>query len=102
VDQGGQAGGEDDSVELPPVPVERGAAVAERDRVQPWESVASAGAAATDWELVADQLATEAGEDGWSTGETCYYWLRLAESHLTRRLFRAMLGRIAALPLPAG
>jgi DDE family transposase len=30
------------------------------------------------------------------------YWLLLAESHLTRRLFRAMLGRIAALPLPAG
>jgi len=31
-----------------------------------------------------------------------YYWLLLAESHLTRRLFRAMLGRIAAWPLPAG
>lgn len=31
----------------------------------------------------------------------CLYWLLLAESHLTRRLFRAMLGRIAALPLPA-
>jgi hypothetical protein len=31
-----------------------------------------------------------------------YYWLLLAESHLTRRLFGAMLGRIAALPLPAG
>ena len=31
-----------------------------------------------------------------------YYWLFLAESHLTRRLFGAMLGRIAALPLPAG
>jgi hypothetical protein len=31
-----------------------------------------------------------------------YYWLLLAESHLTRRLFGAMLGKIAALPLPAG
>ena len=31
-----------------------------------------------------------------------YYWLLLAESHLTRRLFGAMLGRIAALPSPAG
>jgi len=30
-----------------------------------------------------------------------YYWLLLAESHLTRRFFGAMLGRIAALPLPA-
>ena len=31
-----------------------------------------------------------------------YYWLLLAEGHLTRRLFGAMLGRIAALPSPAG
>ena len=30
------------------------------------------------------------------------HWLLLAESHLTRRLFRAMVGRIAALPVPAG
>jgi hypothetical protein len=31
-----------------------------------------------------------------------YYWLLLAESHLTRRLFGAMVGRIAALPVAAG
>ncbi len=31
-----------------------------------------------------------------------YYWLLLAESHLTRRLFGAMVRRIEALPLPAG
>jgi len=31
-----------------------------------------------------------------------YYWLLLAESHLTRRLFRAMVGRIAALPVASG
>ena len=31
-----------------------------------------------------------------------YYWLLLAESHLTRRLFSAMVRRIEALPLPAG
>jgi len=31
-----------------------------------------------------------------------YYWLQLAESHLTRRLFGSMLHRIAALPSPAG
>ena len=31
-----------------------------------------------------------------------YYWLMLAESHLTRRLFGATLSRIAALPSPAG
>jgi len=31
-----------------------------------------------------------------------YYWLLLAESHLTRRLLWAMVRRIAALPLPTG
>jgi len=31
-----------------------------------------------------------------------YYWLLLAESHLTRRLFGAMLQRIWALPAPIG
>jgi hypothetical protein len=31
-----------------------------------------------------------------------YYWLLLAESHLTRRLFGAMVRRISALPLPVG
>ena len=31
-----------------------------------------------------------------------YYWLLLAESHLTRRMFGSMLRRILALPLPAG
>jgi len=31
-----------------------------------------------------------------------YYWLLLAESHLTRRLFGSMVRRIAALPVPVG
>ena len=31
-----------------------------------------------------------------------YFWLLLAESLLTRRLFASMLGRLAALSLPAG
>ena len=31
-----------------------------------------------------------------------YYWLLLAEGHLTRRLFGAMVRRIEALPMPAG
>src|SRR6202043_3333976 len=31
-----------------------------------------------------------------------YYWLLLAESHLTPRLFGDMLQKIAALPSPAG
>jgi hypothetical protein len=31
-----------------------------------------------------------------------YYWLLLAESHLTRRLFAGLLRKIAALPSPVG
>ena len=31
-----------------------------------------------------------------------YYWLLLAESHITRRLFGSMLRRMEGLPLPAG
>ena len=31
-----------------------------------------------------------------------YYWLMLAESHLTRRLFASMLAKIAMVPSPAG
>ena len=33
---------------------------------------------------------------------TRYYWLLLAESHLTRRLFAVIVRRIDALPLPTG
>jgi hypothetical protein len=31
-----------------------------------------------------------------------YYWLLLSQSHLTRRLFGAMVRRIAALPVATG
>jgi hypothetical protein len=31
-----------------------------------------------------------------------YYWLLLAESHLTRRLFGSKLQRIWSLPVPTG
>jgi hypothetical protein len=31
-----------------------------------------------------------------------YYWLLLSESHLTRRLFQAMVWRIVGLPVPTG
>lgn len=31
-----------------------------------------------------------------------YYWLMLAESHLTRRLFGSMVRRIEGLPAPTG
>jgi len=51
--------------------------------------------------LVLDQLAAAAGENGRSAGERArYYWLLLAEGHLSRRLFGSMLRRIGALPVP--
>jgi hypothetical protein len=31
-----------------------------------------------------------------------YYWLQLAEGHLTRQLFASMARRLAALPVAAG
>ena len=31
-----------------------------------------------------------------------YYWLMLAESHLTKRLFAGMVRRMESLPSPAG
>jgi len=53
--------------------------------------------------LVADKLEAAAGETGGRLIKHArYYWLLVAESHLTRRLFGSMLHRIAALPSPAG
>ena len=53
--------------------------------------------------MVADECAAAVGEDG---GRLITHarddWRRLAESHLTRRLFGSMVRRMAALPVPAG
>jgi hypothetical protein len=58
---------------------------------------------ATNQELVADKFAATAGEDrGRLVKHARYYWLLLAEGHLTRRRFGAMLGRIVLLPMPTG
>ena len=35
---------------------------------------------------------------GWLVKHARYYWLMLAEGHFTRRVFGAMVRRIAALP----
>jgi hypothetical protein len=104
VDQGRQASGEDDAAELPSVPVQR-CAVAERDRLQSGEPVAAAGAAKENRQLVADEFAAAAGENetgGRLVKHARYYWLLLAESHLTRRLLGSMVERIEALPVPTG
>ena len=64
--------GEDDPAELPPIPVERGAAMAERDRIiQPGQPVAAAGAAEGNRHMVVDQLAAAAGEDQRTADQAC-------------------------------
>ena len=71
MDQGRQAGGKDDPAELPSVSVQRGAPMAEPDRLQLGKPVAAAGATEEDRQLVADELAAAAREDGRAVGEAC-------------------------------
>jgi len=94
---------EDDTAELPTFGVQRGAAVAECDCLQLGQPVAVPGTAQKDRQLVADEPAAAVVKTGDRLVEHArYYWLLLAESHLTRRLFGAMVRRIELLPLPAG
>jgi hypothetical protein len=88
---------------MPSLPVEPGAVVAERDRLQPGES-REAGRRLVlpkkieNWSLTSlQQRLVKTG--GRLVKHARYYWLILAESHLTRRLFGAMVGRSAALPV---
>ena len=85
------------------VPGERGSAPARGAGLQPGQPLAQTGSAATDQALVAHESPAAAGEDrGRLVKHARYYWLLLAEGHLTRRLFGDMLRRIWALPVPAG
>ena len=69
--QGRQSGDEDDAAEsCHRFSVERGAPVAQRDRLQFGELVAAFGVAAQDCQLVADEHAAAVGEDRRSAGET--------------------------------
>jgi len=69
MDQGRQAGGEDDTAARPPIPLQRGAALAERHYLQPGESVAATGTAGQDRQLVADESGAAVGENRWQAGE---------------------------------
>src|ERR1035441_3643551 len=72
MDQGRQASGEDDAAELTSVPVQRGAALVESNRLQSGESKATGGAAQEDRGLVVDQLAAAVSEDRRDfSGYTC-------------------------------
>ncbi len=56
--------------ELPPVPVERGAAVAEHHRLHPGEPVIAARAVEEDRHLVADEPPATPGEGGRPSNQT--------------------------------
>ncbi len=56
---------------LPPVPVERGAAMVERDRIQLGQPAAAADAAEGNRQMVVDQLAAVASEDRRAAGKAC-------------------------------
>jgi hypothetical protein len=69
----------------------------------PGEPVAAACAAQENRQVVLDHLQQRLVKTGGRLVKHArYYWLLLAESYLTRRLFAAMLRRIELLPLPAG
>jgi hypothetical protein len=71
--------------------------------IQPGQSLAAAGAAEEDRELVADEFTEAAVKTGARLVKHArYYWLLLAESQLTQRLFGSIVRRIEALPVPAG
>ena len=53
------------------------------------------------WSLTSLQ-ATACEDGGRLVKDARYYWLLLAEGHLTRQRFGSMLRRIAALPQPDG
>ena len=77
--------------------------MAEPDRLQLGKPVAAAGATEEDQQLVADEFAAAAGENGRTAGETCAILLAFAGRRaLGRRLFSSMLRTISALPLPDG
>ena len=58
--------------ELPPLPVQRGAAVAERDRQQLGEPVAAVGAAEEERQLVADKPVAAASEERGPADQTAH------------------------------
>jgi len=76
-------------------PIESAEAAASR-RNDSWSSVRKTD----NWSCQLAQRLVKTG--GRLVKHARYYWMMLAEGHLTRRLFASMLRRILALPLPAG
>jgi hypothetical protein len=65
-----------------------------------WRRLALPARVATWWLTSLQQRLVRTG--GRLIKHARYYWLLLAESHLTRQLFATMLRRITMLPAPAG
>ena len=103
MDQGRQAGGALDAAVVSSVPGERGSVTAECAGVHLgnlWRRLVLPRRIDS-WSLTSlQQRLVKTG--GRLVKHARYYWLLLAESHLTRRLFEAMLQRIWALPVPTG
>jgi hypothetical protein len=79
--------------------------LAGRVGLQPRQSLAAAGIAAKNWELVLNKTIPQqrlVKTGGRLVRHARYYWLLLAEGRLSRRLFGSMLRMVAALPLPDG
>jgi hypothetical protein len=73
------------------------------DVIQPGESLAAAGVAKSDRQLIVDKPAAAVDEKpvvGWSAGPPLL--AVSAESRLTRRLFGSVVCRIVALPTSTG
>ena len=103
MDPGRQGSGEADTDELPPVPGERGPVVAERDCLQSRELVAAPRAAEADRHVSLVSLQQRLVKTGGRLIKHArYFWLLLAEGHLTWRLFGAVLRRLEMLSVPAG
>ena len=76
--------------------------MAQHSCLQPGQPVEATDPTSRDRRLAPDQPSAEVGEAGGRLVKHArYYWLLLAEGHLTRVRFSAMLRRIALLPLPA-
>ena len=103
MDQGRQAGRTLDAALVSPIPGERGPVAVERARLQLgnlWRRLVLPTRIER-WSLTSlQQRLVKTGTR--LVTHARYYWRFMAECHLTRHLFGAMLHQIGALSVPAG
>jgi hypothetical protein len=89
--------------ELSSFPLKPGTAGIECAGLQLGQFVAAAGVGRANRELVANKFTATTDKEGERLVKHArYYWLLLAETHLTKRLAGNVLWRFAGLSLPAG